>query len=78
MDWTQKYRVHASGLLEELAKDDSTFLEIFMSFSAAKEIALTGSRDLRPYFRHKGRAISLVSRDVNRELCKPGFKPRKC
>jgi hypothetical protein len=67
MDWTQKYRVHASGLLEELAKDDSTFLEIFMSFSAAKEIALTGSRDLRPYFRHKGRAISLVSRDLNRE-----------
>jgi hypothetical protein len=67
MDWTQKYRVHASGLLEELAKDDSTLLEIFMSFSAAKEIVLTGSRDLRPYFRHKGRAISLVSRDLNRE-----------
>lgn len=78
MDWTQKYRVHASGLLEELAKDDSTFLEIFMSFSAAKEIALTGSRDLRPYFRHKGRAISLVSRDVNRESCKPGWNARKC
>lgn len=69
MDWTQKYRVHASGLLEELAKDDRTFLEIFMCFSAAKEIALTGSRDLRPYFRHKGRAISMVSRDVNRESC---------
>ena len=72
MDWTQKYRIHASGLLEELAKDDATFLEIFMCFSAAKEIALTGSRDLRPYSRHKGRAISLVSRDVNRESRKPG------
>jgi len=69
MDWTQKYRVHASELLWELAKDDKTFLEIFRCFSAAKEIALTGSRDLRPYFRHKGRAISMVSRDVNRESC---------
>jgi hypothetical protein len=70
MDWTQKYRVHASELLWELAKDDRTFLEIFMCFSAAKEVALTGSRDLRPYFRHKGKAISMVSRDVNRESCK--------
>ena len=78
MDWTQKYRVHASELLWELAKDDKTFLEIFMCFSAAKEIALTGSRDLRPYFRHKGRAISMVSRDVNRESQKPRLKLRKC
>jgi hypothetical protein len=72
MDWTQKYRVHASELLWELARSDKTFLEIFMCFSTAKETALTGSRDLRPYFRHKGRAMSMISRDVNREFYEPG------
>jgi hypothetical protein len=72
MDWTQRYRFHASELLWELARDHKTFLEIFMCFITAKETALTGSRDLRPYFRHKGRAMSMVSRDVNRELYEPG------
>jgi hypothetical protein len=72
MDWTQKYRVHASELLWELARSDKTFLEIFMCYGAAKEIALTGSGDLRLYFRHQGRAISMVSRDVDRESCEPG------
>jgi hypothetical protein len=32
-----------------------------MCFSAAKEIAVKGSRDLRAYFRYKGRAIAMVS-----------------
>jgi hypothetical protein len=38
-----------------------------MCFSAAKEIAVKGSRDLRAYFRYKGRAIAMVSQDVNRK-----------
>jgi hypothetical protein len=71
MDWIQKCRFEASELLWHLAKEDKTFFEIFMCFSAAKEIAVKGSRDLRAYFRHKGRAISMVSQDVNRELHPP-------
>jgi len=71
MDWRQKYRFEASELLWTLAREDKTFFEIFMCFSAAKEIASKGSRDFRAYLRHKGRAIAMVSRDVNRELYSP-------
>jgi hypothetical protein len=67
MDWSQKYRLYASELLWNLATEDKTFFEIFMCFSAAKEIAVKGSRDLRAYFRYKGRAIAMVSQDVNRK-----------
>jgi hypothetical protein len=65
--WSQKYRTVASELLWKLATEDKTFFEIFMTFSAAKEIAVKGSRDLRAYFRYKGRAIAMVSQDVNRK-----------
>jgi hypothetical protein len=67
MDWTQKYRLEASELLWHLAREDKTFREIFMCFSAAKEIAVKRSRDFRTYFRHNGKAISLVLQDMNRE-----------
>jgi hypothetical protein len=65
--WSQKYRTVASELLWKLATEDKTFFEIFMTFAAAKEIAVKGSRNLRPYFRYKGRAIAMVSQDVNRK-----------
>lgn len=67
MDWSQRYRAEASELLWNLATEDKTFFEIFMCFSAAKEIAVKGSRDLRPYFRYKGKAMAMVSQDVNRK-----------
>jgi hypothetical protein len=67
MDWSQKYRFESNELLWNLATEDKTFFEIFMCFSAAKEIAVKGSKDLRPYFRYKGRAIAMVSQDVNRK-----------
>jgi hypothetical protein len=67
MDWAQKWRVEANELLWNLATEDKTFFEIFMCFAAAKEIAIKGSTDLRAYFRYKGRAITMVSQDVNRK-----------
>lgn len=73
MDWSQKYRVEASELLWNLATEDKTFFEIFMCFSAAKEIAVKRSRDLRPYFRYKGKAIAMVLQDVNRKLRYPTY-----
>jgi hypothetical protein len=69
--WSQKYRVVASELLWNLATEDKTFFEIFMTITAAKEITVKGSRDLRAYFRHKGRAIAMVSQDVNRKSLSP-------
>jgi hypothetical protein len=71
MDRSQKYRVEASELLWNLATEDKTFFEIFMCFSAAKDIAVKGPRDLRPYFRYKGKAIAMVTQDVNRESHTP-------
>jgi len=39
-----------------------------MCLSAAKEIIVKELVDTRAYYRHKGKAISLLSQDVNREL----------
>lgn len=68
MDWLQKCKHEANRLLWDIARVDKTFLEIFMCLSAAKEIVVRESTDTRAYYRHKGRAIALVSQDVNRKL----------
>jgi hypothetical protein len=67
--WTGKTcKVDASETLWRVAQIDRTFFEIFMCLSAAKEVFVKKSSDTRAYYRHKGRAISLLSQAVNRKF----------
>ena len=68
MDWQDKCKVDASETLWRVAQIDRTFFEIFMCLSAAKEVLVKKSSDTRAYYRHKGRAISLLSQAVNRKF----------
>jgi hypothetical protein len=71
LDWQEKCRMYASEILWNVAKSDKTFFEIFMCLSAAKEIVVKESGDTHAYYRHKGKAISLLSQDVNRKSVQP-------
>jgi hypothetical protein len=71
LNWQEKCRADASQIIWHVAKMDKTIFELFMCFSAAKEILVKGSTDTRAYYRYKGRAITSLSQDVNRELRNP-------
>lgn len=66
LDWQQKCKNQWNEQLWEIAKVDKTMLEVFMCFAAAKENAVRHSHDTRAYYHHKGKAITLVYQDVNR------------
>lgn len=68
LNWQEKCRADASQIIWHVAKMDKTIFELFMCFSAAKEILVKGSSDTRAYYRYKGRAITSLSQDVNREF----------
>lgn len=51
----------------EFAKEDGTLREIFLSYAAAKEASVKSLADSREYFVHKGRAMRLVAKDLQRE-----------
>ena len=71
LNWQEKCRADASQILWHVARIDKTIFELFMCFAAAKEILVKGSNDTRAYYRYKGRAITSLSQDVNRELRHP-------
>lgn len=71
LDWAGKCRSDLGKILWDVAKTDKTILELFMCFSAAKEIHVKGSSDTRSYYHYKGRAISLLSQDVHRRSPHP-------
>lgn len=77
LNWQEKCRADASQIIWHVAKMDKTIFELFMCFSAAKEILVKGSSDTRAYYRYKGRAITSLSQDVNRELSS-SFMFAKC
>jgi hypothetical protein len=68
LNWQEKCRADASQIIWHVAKIDKTIFELFMCFSAAKEILVKKSSDTRAYYRYKGRAITSLSQDVNREF----------
>ncbi|KAK4496539.1 hypothetical protein PRZ48_012519 [Zasmidium cellare] len=51
----------------EFAKEDGTLREIFLSYAAAKEASVKSLADSREYFVHKGRAMRLVAKDLQKE-----------
>jgi hypothetical protein len=49
----------------EVARQDQTLLEVFMSFAAAKEAAVKCLPDAPACYRHRGKALMLLADDVN-------------
>jgi hypothetical protein len=49
----------------EHARQDETLLEVFMAYAAAKEAAVKRLPDAPAYYRHKGKALTLLSEDVD-------------
>lgn len=47
------------------ARMDETLLEVFICLATTKEAIVRNVQDTRAYYRHKGKAIALVSQDVN-------------
>lgn len=59
MDWNRSFW--------QMAQHDDTLLEMFLSFAAAKESAVKGAKTSRGYYLHKGRALTLIRRDITRK-----------
>jgi hypothetical protein len=55
----------------EVARQDQTLLEVFMSFAAAKEAAVKSLLDAPAYYRHRGKALKLLADDVNGRSISP-------
>lgn len=53
----------------EVARLDETLLELFLSLAAAKEAAVKRLKDAPAYYRHKGKALEMLSEDVNGLSC---------
>ena len=51
----------------EYARLDETLLEVFMTYAAAKEAAVKHLPDAPAYYRHRGKALNLLSEDVDGE-----------
>lgn len=52
----------------EAARLDETLLELFLSLAAAKEAAVKRLKDAPAYYRHKGKALEMLSEDINGTL----------
>lgn len=49
----------------DLARVDETLLEVFMTFAAAKEAAVKRLSDAPAFYRHRGKALTLLAEDIN-------------
>lgn len=49
----------------EFARVDETLLEVFMAFAAAKEATVKRLSDAPAFYRHRGKALTLLSEDVD-------------
>ena len=47
------------------ARMDETLLEVFMAYAAAKEAAVKRLSDAPAFYRHRGKALTLLSEDVD-------------
>jgi hypothetical protein len=64
-NWQNDCRQRWNAGFWELARLDETLLEVFMTYAAAKEAAVKRLHDAPAYYRHRGKAITLISEDVD-------------
>lgn len=65
--WWNQCKLEWNRSFWELAQNDETLLEVFLSFAAAKKAAIKGAKSSQGYYLHKGKALTLVRRAVSRE-----------
>jgi hypothetical protein len=63
-NWTHRYKGLCSAAFWGSAQEDATLLQTFVTYAAAKEIAVRGGNDNRAYLVHKSRALQMISADV--------------
>lgn len=69
--WQQKCKDDWNVGFWQAAQSDRTLLEVFKCFATAKETAVRGLLDNHMYHHHKGKAIALVSKDINSNTTHP-------
>jgi len=67
-DWQQDCKRTWNAAFWQMAKLDETLLEVFMGFAAAKEAAVRCLTDAPAYYRHKGRALTLLAKNINSKV----------
>lgn len=65
LPWQHKNKLDWNLEFWQAARLDQTLLEVFICLAAVKRATIEDSSDVRPYYHHKGKAIALVSEDVN-------------
>jgi hypothetical protein len=63
--WQKDCKTRWNAGFWEFARVDETLLEVFMAYAAAKEAAVKCLPDAPAYYRHKGKALALLSEDVD-------------
>jgi hypothetical protein len=63
--WQQKCKDDWNVSFWQAAQRDNSLLKVFICFAVAKESALTGALKSHAYYHHKGKAMTLVSHDIN-------------
>lgn len=69
-EWHRQSKREWRAGLWEMARLDATFLEVFLTLAAAKEAAVKRLADAPAYYRHKGKALRLLSEDISGMSCK--------
>jgi hypothetical protein len=64
-DWQQDCKRMWNAGFWQLARLDETLLEVFMGFAAAKEAVIKCLPDAPAYYRHKGKALTLLAKDID-------------
>ena len=67
-DWQQDCKRTWNAAFWQMSKQDEALLEVFMGFAAAKEAAIKCLPDAPAYYRHKGRALTLLAKDINSKV----------
>jgi hypothetical protein len=67
-DWPQGWKRTWKAAFWKMAKLDETLLEVFMGFAAAKEAGVRCLPNAPAYYRHKGRALTLLAKDINSKV----------
>lgn len=63
--WQQDCKLRWNAGFWELARVDETLLEVFMAYAAAKEATVKCLPDAPAFYRHRGKALVLLSEDVD-------------
>jgi len=63
--WQKDCKLRWNSAFWEFARLDETLLEVFMAYAAAKEAAVKCLNTAPAYYRHRGKALTLLSEDVD-------------